>query len=181
MQAIVIKCYSIHRAVFGITVVVLLVTLSCPTLCDPMDCTRQVPLFLGFSRQEYWSELPFLSPGDLPDQGIEPGSPSSQADSLPSELHGQLLESQAQIYKGQKAEDPRETDWSGQDTMSCLNIVLPDARSQHVNLRSELKLGLTWKEIWGRSNLSSSSLSTSRALSPSLDSPDRRKAIQTHS
>ena len=110
MQAIVIKCYSIHRAVFGITVVVLLVTLSCPTLCDPMDCTRQVPLFLGFSRQEYWSELPFLSPGDLPDQGIEPGSPPSQADSLPSELHGQLLESQAQIYKGQKAEDPKEMD-----------------------------------------------------------------------
>ena len=65
--------------------------------------------------------------------------------------------------------------------MSCLNIVLPNARSQHVNLRPELKLGLTWIEIRGRSNLSSSSLPTSRALSPSpLDSPDRRKAIQTH-
>jgi len=39
---------------------------------------------MGFSRQEYWSGLPFPAPGDLPDPGIEPGSPSLQADSLPS-------------------------------------------------------------------------------------------------
>ena len=46
---------------------------------------RRVPLSMGFSRQEYWSGLPFPSPGDLPDPGIEPGS---QVDSLPSELLG---------------------------------------------------------------------------------------------
>ena len=40
---------------------------------------------MGFSRQEYWSGLPFPSPGDLPDPGIEPGSPTLQADALPSE------------------------------------------------------------------------------------------------
>ena len=40
---------------------------------------------MEFSRQEYWSGLPFPSPGDLPDPGIEPGSPALQADSLPSE------------------------------------------------------------------------------------------------
>ena len=40
---------------------------------------------MGFSRQEYWSGLPFSSPRDLPDPGIEPGSPTLQADSLPSE------------------------------------------------------------------------------------------------
>ena len=40
---------------------------------------------MGFSRQEYWSGLPFLSPRDLPNPGIEPGSPAPQADSLPSE------------------------------------------------------------------------------------------------
>ena len=39
----------------------------------------------GFSRQEYWSGLPFPSLGDLPDPGIKPGSPTLQADSLPSE------------------------------------------------------------------------------------------------
>ena len=43
---------------------------------------------MGFSRQEYWSGLPFPSPEDLPDPGIEPRSPALQADSLPSELPG---------------------------------------------------------------------------------------------
>ena len=42
---------------------------------------------MGFPRQEYWSGLPFPSPGDLPDPGIEPGSPALQADSLPTELN----------------------------------------------------------------------------------------------
>ena len=44
----------------------------------------QVPLSMGFSRQECWCGLPFPSPGDLPDSGIEPGSPALLADSLPS-------------------------------------------------------------------------------------------------
>ena len=43
---------------------------------------------MGLSRQEYWSELPFPSPEDLPDPGLEPGSPALQGDSLPSELPG---------------------------------------------------------------------------------------------
>ena len=46
---------------------------------------RQPPLFMEFFRQEYWSELPFLSPGDLPELGTELWSPALQADSLPSE------------------------------------------------------------------------------------------------
>ena len=46
------------------------------------------PLAMGFSKQEYWSGLPFLSPGDLPDPGIEPRSPMLQADSLPFEPPG---------------------------------------------------------------------------------------------
>ena len=48
----------------------------------------QVPLSMEISRQEYWSGLPFPSPGDLLDPGIEPGSPSLQADALPSEPPG---------------------------------------------------------------------------------------------
>ena len=43
---------------------------------------------MGFSRQECWSGLPFPSPGDFPDPGIEPGSPALQADALPSEPPG---------------------------------------------------------------------------------------------
>ena len=46
------------------------------------------PPSIGFSRQEYWSGLPFPSPGDLPDSGIEPASPALQADSLSTELPG---------------------------------------------------------------------------------------------
>ena len=51
---------------------------------------HQAPLSMGFSRQEYWSRLPFPSPRDLLDPGIEPRSPSLQADSLPSEPPGTL-------------------------------------------------------------------------------------------
>ena len=46
---------------------------------------HQARLSIGFSRQEYWSGLPFPSPGDLPDPGIEPRSPTLQAGALPSE------------------------------------------------------------------------------------------------
>ena len=46
-------------------------TQSCPTLCDPMDCTH-APLFMGFPRQECWKGLLFPPPGELSDPGIEP-------------------------------------------------------------------------------------------------------------
>ena len=49
----------------------------------------QAPLSMEFSRQEYWDGLSFLPPGDLPDPGIEPGSPALQADSLLSEPPGE--------------------------------------------------------------------------------------------
>ena len=48
----------------------------------------QAPLSMGFSREEYWSGLPFRSPGDLPNPGIEPRSPAFQADSLPAKPPG---------------------------------------------------------------------------------------------
>ena len=51
----------------------------------PWTVAYQAPPSLGFSRQECWSGLPFPSPGDLPDPGIEPGSPTLQVDALPSE------------------------------------------------------------------------------------------------
>ena len=52
----------------------------------------QASLSMGFSRQEYWSGLPFPSPGDCPNSGTEPGSPTLQADALPSEPPGKLVE-----------------------------------------------------------------------------------------
>ena len=54
----------------------------------PWTVACQAPLSMEFSRQEYWSGLPFPFPGDLPDLGIEPRSPALQADSLPSESPG---------------------------------------------------------------------------------------------
>ena len=57
-------------------------------LVTPWTVAYQAPPSVGFSRQEYWSGLPFLSPEDLPDPGIEPGSSVLQADTLPSELPG---------------------------------------------------------------------------------------------
>ena len=52
---------------------------SCPTLCNPTDCSRQVPLSMMFSTQECWSGLPCLLPGDRLDPGIEPVSLMSPA------------------------------------------------------------------------------------------------------
>ena len=65
-------------------------TQSCPTLCGLMDwtVTHQGPLFMEFSRQEYWNGLPFPSPRGLPDPGIELRPPALQVDSLASEPPG---------------------------------------------------------------------------------------------
>ena len=65
-----------------------LVAKLCPTLATPWTVACQATLSMGFSRQEYWSGLPFPSPGDLPDLGIKPRSPALQADSLLTELCG---------------------------------------------------------------------------------------------
>ena len=64
------------------------VSQSCLTLCNPMDYSPPGSLSMAFSRQEYWSGWPFPSPGDLPHPGTEPRSPTSQAESLLSELPG---------------------------------------------------------------------------------------------
>ena len=54
----------------------------------PWTVAHQAPLSMKYSRQEYWSGLPFPSPGDLPNPGIEPGSPTLRADALLSEPPG---------------------------------------------------------------------------------------------
>jgi len=61
----------------------------------------QAPPSMGFSMQEYWSGLLFPSPGDLPDPGIEPGSPTLQAHSLLSEPQQKLIQP---LDEGQRAE-----------------------------------------------------------------------------
>ena len=67
-------------------------SLSCVQLFEtPWTVAHQAPLSMGFSRQEYWSGLPFPSPGDLPDPGIEPRSPTLEADALTSEPPGKPI------------------------------------------------------------------------------------------
>ena len=68
--------------------------ISCSVFATPWTITCQVPLSMGFSRQEHWSGLPFPSPGDLPNPGIKPGSPTLQVDSLPAEPPGKPKECQ---------------------------------------------------------------------------------------
>ena len=58
------------------------------SFATPWTIARQAPLSMKFSWEEYWSGLPFPSPGDLPDPGTEPRSPVLQADALPSEPPG---------------------------------------------------------------------------------------------
>ena len=66
--------------------------LSCVRLfiATPWTVAHQGPLSMGFFRQEHWSGLLFSSPGDLPDPGIKPGSPTLRADALPTEPPGNL-------------------------------------------------------------------------------------------
>ena len=110
----------------------------------PWTLAHQAPLSLEFSRQEYWSGLPFPSPEDLPDPGIEPGAPVLQVDSLPSEplgkppgkedsvssVHLNFLGNSLKIYKinisislpVQYCVDPCRVPWSQQlcAQVSCL-------------------------------------------------------------
>ena len=65
----------------------------------PTLVTHQAPLSMGFSRQEYWSGLPFLSTGGLPNPGIEAGGPPTlQADPLPSEYFKKLSLNDVFLY-----------------------------------------------------------------------------------
>ena len=77
---------SCHSTFFRIEVVQ-----SCPTLVTPWTIAHQVLSSMGFSRQEYWSGLPFPSPRDLPNPGIQPGFPALKADSLPLGHKGRML------------------------------------------------------------------------------------------
>ena len=80
-------CRDIHMDHYQYNVCVLICSVVSYS-STPWTVACWVPPSMGFSRQEYWSGLPFPSPGDLPDPGIKPRSPALQVDSLPSELQG---------------------------------------------------------------------------------------------
>ena len=77
----------------------------------PWTVAHQAPPSMGFSRQEYWSGLPFPSPGDLPDPGIEPRSPALQADALTSEPPGKPQYCSEEFKKLSGVKTDREITW----------------------------------------------------------------------
>ena len=75
-----------------------LVAKSCLIRATPWTVASQAPLSVGFSQHEYWSGLPFPTPGDLPNPGIKSGSPGLQADSLSTEAPGKPVYKSAHVY-----------------------------------------------------------------------------------
>ena len=117
-----------------------LVAKPCPTLATPWIVAYQTPLSMEFSRQESWSGLPFPSPGDLPDPGIEPGSPALQADSLLTELRGKprwkgrvpthvLLRDGRRTWEPTpRPSGPAEQEGEDQDPGQCTPALAPSSR-----------------------------------------------------
>ena len=80
--------YVIYALYFCIYMCILSHSIVSNSFVTPWTTAHQAPLSMGFPRQEYWSGLPFPSPGDLPNPGIEPRSSTLEADALTSEPPG---------------------------------------------------------------------------------------------
>ena len=118
-------------------------SLSCFWLfATPWTVAYQAPPFIGFSKQEYWSGLPFPSPGDLPDPGIEPGSPAFQADALTSEPRGTWIKKSSLSKKTTVMKYTR--------THVCLYVYAHTHTYTHTHTTRLNCKGLekTWKPKW---------------------------------
>ena len=85
--------YAFNKCTLNINTQIKSESVSCSVLANsatPQTVAHQSPLSMEFSRQEYWSGQPYLSPGDLHNPGTKPRSPAFQADSLPSEPPGKV-------------------------------------------------------------------------------------------
>ena len=114
--------------------------LSCARLfATPWTVAHQAPLWLEFSRQEYWSRLLFPSPWDLPNPGIEPGSPALQVDSLTSEPPGSLIRCLV-TYKM-----PGESSSSEVEPELESRASVPSSASLHDTMKK-----VKWRDSWTR-------------------------------
>ena len=157
---------SVKQRVFWTAVCCLfvgLVTKLCPTLVTPWTVACQAPLPMGFSRQEYWSGLPFLSPGDHPNPGIEPESPALQTDSLLTELWGKPTHSFPGSSAGKEstcnAEDPSLIPGSGRSygegyplQYSCTSLVAQLVKNPPAMQETWVQ-SLRWEDPWRREQL----------------------------
>ena len=141
-----------------------MLTQLCPTLYDPMVCSPQTSLSVGFSRQKSWSRLPFSPPGDLPDPGIEPRSPILQADSLLSESPGKPTRFQRDRHKREGGKNDQKpapalkpfrlglSPWEGSHVVERCSLnsghlhtasgMLPRRRGTHSAWELEMSVGL---------------------------------------
>ena len=109
----------------------------------PWTVARQAPLSRGFSRQEYWSGLPFPSPGDLPDPGIEPGSPALQADALPSEPQRSLMPVEGLKYR-KNHQNVTDTSWA-----NVIGKMAPEGTQGRVATSLQFKKKkCLWSAVW---------------------------------
>ena len=114
---------------------VVLVVQSCMTLCDPMDFSPPGSSVHGISRQEYWSGLPFPSPGDLPDPGIEPVSPALAGGFFTTEPPGKPLVNGS------------STELLAQRTI-IISLASPKPATQEVGLQPDLLLLFHFCIFW---------------------------------
>ena len=125
----------------------------------PWTVAYQAPLSMGFSRQEYWSGLPFPSPGDLPDPGIESRSPTLQADALTSEPPGKPSNEEVKVKSFSRVQlfvtpwtaayqAPPSMGFSRQEYWSGVPSPSPFKRQcSTITLRPDLKPQTTWVQI----------------------------------
>ena len=107
-------------------------TISCVQLfATPWAVARRAPLSMKFSRQEYWSGLPFTSPGDLPNPGIEPSSPAFQANSLVFEPPGKSQKG-PNFLKWSSAIPPHTNENPLQHCLKCIHCKDSCPLDQHV-------------------------------------------------
>ena len=110
----------------------------------PWTVVYQASLSMGFSRQEYWRGLPFPSPGDLPDPGIEPMSPALEADALPSEPPGKPFRGNSRL--NQEAAQMLSLEWSTGQTESTGQP--GDQQTQdHAQVGDLLRKGWLWLSL----------------------------------
>ena len=124
---------------------------SCLTLATLWTVACQPPLSMGFSRQVYWSGLQFPSPRDLPNSGIEPGSPPLQVDSLPTEPPGKrtLIIMKIYIHIDNRVTS-NEWIWSWSRFISWESTSVRSASMSAGNTPNQVHPPQAWKQLsWG--------------------------------
>ena len=117
----------------------------------PWIVAHQAPLSMRFSRQEYWSGLPFPSPGDLSDPGMEPRSPPSRVDSLPSEPPGKAFLGVVEIKRPDRRKNQVYAHTKAKGKAENLGVLAPGISTQQMfNAYNTGREAWCVRASWGR-------------------------------